>query len=297
MRSLTVFAPAKINLYLHVTQRLPNGYHALDSLVAFADIGDQITLEPSKTFAFHIEGPFAGAFQGRDIETAPHSTNLAVKAAWALARLTAEPLDVSMTLTKNLPLGAGIGGGSADAAAVLWALHQWWSLPPAANYLPDLTKNLGADVPVCYESRPRRMRGIGDILDDIPPLPEVPVVLVHPGKACSTPSVFGSFKGPFAPVEPVPASFETAESFVSFLHHRRNDLEGAAKNIVPEIENVLKAIDAQKGVMLARMSGSGSTCFGLFEDEKTAHSAAQSIKEHNPDWWIKSGWLGRTERY
>ena len=295
--TVSIFAPAKINLYLHVTERLPNGYHALDSLMTFADIGDQIRIEEADEFAFEIDGPFAGAFEGADAKSGPDGSNLVVKAARALAAAASKSLNYKIILTKNLPLGAGIGGGSADAAAVLWGLLSKWDIPKNVPYLDELMVGLGADVPVCFWSRDKRVRGIGEIFDPVDALPEIPIVLVHPGKPCSTPSVFSNFKGTLKTVQAIPDHFENAEDLISFLRNQENDLSEAAQKIVPEIKNILSSLAGQDGCNLDRMSGAGSTCFGLFENENAAQNAAHNIKQDNPDWWVETGTTGLSERY
>jgi 4-diphosphocytidyl-2-C-methyl-D-erythritol kinase len=295
-QSVRVFAPAKINLYLHVNEKLANGYHGLDSLVDFADVGDSVSIEAADVFAFHVEGPFAGAFSGSDLDATPTSSNLVVRAAWAMARASGHRLDFKITLTKNLPLGAGIGGGSADAAAVIWGLLQYWGLPKDAPYLHDLMVELGADVPVCFWSRAVRMRGIGDVFDEVPPLPEMPILLVHPGKSASTPSVFGLYESGLRERVAIP-EFENETRLIRFLWGQDNDLSEAAQSVVPDIRNVLQVIGAQNGCALARMSGAGSCCFGLFNDESAMENAFKIVKGDNPDWWVQKAWLGRTARY
>lgn len=294
---LTIFAPAKINLYLHVTGRLDNGYHTLDSLVVFADIGDRVEIEPAPDFEFRVRGPFAGGFGPKEMDASPHSSNLIVQAAWALARAAQKVPNIRATLTKNLPLASGLGGGSADAAAILWGLLEWWGLSSQAHYLPGLMSRLGADVPVCLPCKPARIRGIGDVLDPVPPMPEIPVVLVHPGKPCPTATVFSHFTGSFKEPQPMPENMENFGELISFLKKQGNDLYEPARQSVPEIDNVLNALNARKGCALARLSGSGATCFGLFETEAAAQAAAKAIAAENPDWWVKAGWINRPERY
>ncbi|MCB1562266.1 MAG: 4-(cytidine 5'-diphospho)-2-C-methyl-D-erythritol kinase [Alphaproteobacteria bacterium] len=296
-RTLTIFAPAKVNLYLHVTGRLDNGYHTLDSLISFADIGDVVEIEPSQDFQFEIDGPFASQFGPKERDSSPHSSNLVVRAAWALAQVAQKAPNVRARLTKNLPLGAGLGGGSGDAAALIWGLMDLWGISRQAHYLPGLMARLGADVPVCLPCRSARVRGIGDVLDPVPDIPEIPIVLVHPGKFCPTPDVFTLFAGTFKEPQSFPPAFAGFDDFTAFLEQRANDLLSPACEIVPEIPNVLHALEAQSGCALARMSGSGSACFGLFEDEGDAHKAVQAITEENPDWWAKAGWLARPHRY
>ncbi len=293
----TIFAPAKINLYLHVIGRRADGYHELDSLIAFADIGDEIQITAGEGFSFEITGPFENAFQGRDIDSGPKSSNLAVRAVWALSRLTQKAPSFKITLEKNLPLGAGIGGGSADAAAVLWGLLEHWNLPKNLEGLEPLMLSLGADVPVCFACKSLRITSIGEKLERAPEMPEMPIVLVHPGKACNTKEIFDSFEGSFKDVILLPERFDHLDDTIEFLEGTNNMLKNAAFTFVPEIQNILAALQQQNGCRLARMSGSGSTCFSLFDDGEKAERAAKTIKEENPDWWVKNGWLGRPKRY
>ncbi|GJL86003.1 MAG: 4-diphosphocytidyl-2-C-methyl-D-erythritol kinase [Micavibrio sp.] len=297
-KTLTIFAPAKINLYLHVTGRLDNGYHTLDSMVGFADIGDEIRIEPATLdFAFNVQGPYANAFSPKEIDASPNSSNLAVQAAWAISRAAQKIPDVKITLTKNLPLASGLGGGSADAAAIIWGLLEWWGVSRQSSYLPSLLATLGADVPACLNCEASRLRGIGDIIDPVPPMPEIPIVLVNPGKSCPTGQVFSRYNGQFREPEKLPETLGTLEELTDFIGPKNNDLYGPACKVVPEIENVLRAIDAQAGCRLARMVGAGATCFGLFETEKQAGDAAKNLGEENPDWWARAGMLNRPERY
>lgn len=294
---LTIFAPAKINLYLHVTGRLDNGYHTLDSLVGFTDIGDQIEIEPATDFEFRVQGPYSGAFGPKELDASPSSSNLVVQAAWALAQATQKVPNIRATLTKNLPVASGLGGGSSDAAALIWGLLEWWDIPGQASFLPGLMARLGADVPVCLSCKPSRVRGIGDVLDPAPAMNEIPVVLVHPARPCITANVFTAFGGKFKEPQTMPESLEDFDELVAFLKDQSNDLYEPACEIVPEIRNAINALNAQKHCALARLSGSGSTCFGLFPDENAAQQAASTIAGENPDWWVKAGWLGRPERY
>lgn len=292
-KPLTVFAPAKINLYLHVTGRRPDGYHELDSLVNFADIGDQVEITSSSTLAFDIIGPFAGAFRQKERSADADSTNLVIKAARGLSRIAQKTPSLKITLTKNIPLGAGLGGGSADAAATLWGLLEYWNLPRDLDGLDELMLSLGADVPVCFASEARLMRGIGDMLAPAPSLPEQPLVLVHPGKPCNTARVFSEFSASLKDDVLWGNDVELTE----LMTRTENMLTPAAVAHVPEIQNILQNLTAQNGCTNARMSGSGSACFGIFDSEAAAETAAHDISSSNPDWWVQSGWLGRVSRY
>ena len=295
--SIEIFAPAKINLYLHVTGKRADGYHALDSLVTFADIGDKITLQPMDGLFFETTGPFAHAFSEHDKSVLPDSPNLIIQAIWSLARFANRKPAFSITLEKNLPLGAGIGGGSADAAAVLWGLSRLWDIAPDMNILGDLMMDLGADVPVCFSSRTRYVAGAGETLSQPIEMPEIHAVLVNPLKPCSTKTIFKAYGGDIvAPADRI-QKFEDADSLLGYLDDKLNMLTHAAKSEVPEIENCLRQIETTDACELSRMSGSGSTCFGLFKTLKDAQNAERSIREHNPDWWVKATTLGQIERY
>ncbi|MBX2835005.1 MAG: 4-(cytidine 5'-diphospho)-2-C-methyl-D-erythritol kinase [Micavibrio sp.] len=290
--SIEVFAPAKLNLYLHITERLKNGYHMLDSLVGFADIGDLITIEQAPQFEFEICGEFASVFSDKERDVSPASSNLAVRAAWGVARATGHRLDVKITLEKNLPFGAGLGGGSADAAAVIRALLRYWQMPENLPFMKDLLISLGADVPVCFHAKPAQIKGIGDIFSPLSLLPSMPLVIVHPQKPCATESVFKRFEGPYnSELKLLP--FTNTDDFIEVLLRQNNVLEAAACEDVPQIANILQNLGAQKGVRIARMSGSGSACFAFFESKEEAKMAAKSISGDNPDWWVRAGNLLR----
>lgn len=259
-----VAAPAKLNLALHVTGRRSDGYHLLDSLVAFTALGDTVGVTPTDAAPLHVEGTFAS-----DVPTGPD--NLCLRAA-ALAGA-----QVAIRLHKTLPVASGIGGGSADAAAVLRALHRM-GVP-----LPPAPERLGSDVPVCLAGLPTRMRGAGERLDPLPPLPPVAVVLVNPGIALSTPEVFAALTRRDNSGLPAIPDFADAAALIRWLHGCRNDLEAPAIALVPAIADVLAAL-RRAGAELARMSGSGATCFGLFADASAANRAAAILAR--PGWWV-----------
>ncbi len=267
-------ARAKINLCLHVTGQRDDGYHLLDSIVVFADIGDQITVVPSDVFSLIINGPFASDLcAGED--------NLVIKAARLYAK---NCKGAAITLTKNLPVASGIGGGSADAAATLRAMSR---LTGAA--LPqDAGLSLGADVPVCLQSTPCRMEGIGELIKPIKDMADIAAVLVCPNVSVATSSVFQAIKSKDNP--PI-SQHSDGQDLSAFLHQQRNDLEKPSIALMHEIGQCLDQIK-QTGASLARMSGSGATCFGLFESGIAAQNAAQSLSNSCPDWWVKPCILG-----
>ncbi len=271
---LTVFAPAKINLALHVTGRRADGYHLLDSLVAFADIGDRLHISPGPEVRLRVMGPRAG-----DVPTGPE--NLVVRAA----RLMAGDRGVDLVLEKHLPAAAGIGGGSSDAAAGLRGLAELWEAP-----LPDTDTllTLGADLPVCLTTEPKRMQGIGELLTEVPALPPLQIVLANPRVPVSTGEVFGGLEEvEGAPM--TPPGWTDLASFITWLCAQRNDLEPPARQIAPVISDAIDALNAQPGCLLARMSGSGATCFGLFATRDAARDAVQSIATGRPNWWVETG--------
>lgn len=277
-RRVSVDAPAKINLFLHVTGRRDDGYHLLESLVAFTDAGDRITAVPADDLSLSVEGPFAAglADAGKD--------NLVLRAARALREAGEIRSGARIVLEKNLPVSSGIGGGSTDAAAALRALGVLWKVDLADRQLADIGIVLGADVPVCLNARTAMMSGVGERIDNVESLPPCAVVLVNALEAVSTPAVFGARNAKFTQ----PAGWESPAGFdamISALSDRRNDLLAPARIVSPVIGEVLAALEGDAGCAMARLSGSGGTGFGLFADVPRAESAARRIKAEHPDWW------------
>lgn len=290
--NIRLSAPAKINLTLVVTGKRPDGYHVLDSLVAFADLGDVIELAEASSFSFSVSGPFASMFTPEEVDPSASSENIAVRAVYALAAAERRPPNVSLHLIKNLPLASGLGGGSADAAAVVRCLQKLWGISSDSPYLPDLLKSLGSDVPVCWRCSAQRVRGIGDILEDAPIFPPLSVVLVNPLKPCPTVDVFRRHKGFHKGLPSFPARFDSVHRFVEFLEAQGNDLLPAALQVVPEIGACLEALSKQKGCFLSRLSGSGATCFGVFEDRLQSQEAAKRLARLFPAWWVQACVVG-----
>ena len=272
-------APAKLNLYLHVVGRRPDGYHRLDSLVAFASIGDTITVSAGGGCRLEVDGPLAEAVPaGAD--------NLVLRAARALADAAGRDPDVTIRLTKRLPVAAGIGGGSADAAAVIRALSALWGLSVADPVLAAVALSLGADVPVCLRHGTWYVGGIGEELSPAPPLAGQPLVLVNPGQPVPTPAVFAARHGAFSDPDRFDQSALRETGPVALLAGRRNDLSDAARSLCPAIGDALEALASLPGCRLARMSGSGATCFGLFTDGDAAAAGADLIRRSRPQWWV-----------
>ena len=279
---LTEAAPAKVNLYLHLTGRRDDGYHLLDSLVAFAEIGDVLRAEPAETLSLRVAGPFAGGVSAE-------SDNLVLRAARALATEAGVSHGADIVLEKHLPVASGIGGGSADAAAALRLLCRLWGLSPDRAVLARLAGGLGADVPACLFGRTCRMGGIGERLEPVPPLPQCGIVLVNPGIAVATADVFRTRRGAWSSRATLPAGWANSVAMAHDLGPLHNDLEPAAVTLRPVIADVLAALAALPGCLLARMSGSGATCFGLFADRATAGRAVSEMRQ--TAWWCWSGSL------
>jgi len=278
----TIFAPAKINLALHIVGRRADGYHLLDSLVAFADIGDELSFEPSDGLHVDLAGPFADQLDANDTSVA--------KAATFLAEASGQAPHVRITLTKNLPVASGIGGGSSDAAATLLACRKLWNVA-ALPEVALIAARLGADVPVCLRRKPTYMRGVGEILSDAPALPACAIVLANPGVAVPTAGVFKALGGKFTHALPPMGPWADVHALAADLNGARNDLEAPAIAQASAIADVLDELKTREGCLLARMSGSGATCFGLFADADAAMHAAAVLGNDHPAWWVKAGRL------
>jgi 4-diphosphocytidyl-2-C-methyl-D-erythritol kinase len=277
MAQLEEQAPAKVNLDLRVTGRRPDGYHELDSVVAFAACADRLTFAPDRRLALELKGPFAAALAGQ-------SNNLVLRAARRLAEHADRATHARIALDKRIPVAAGLGGGSADAAATLRGLARLWRLELSLADLLPLALELGADVPVCLLGRPARMRGIGERIEPVE-LPALHLVLANPNRAVPTAQVFAGL-GAIAPADAPAQSVPTDRAdMLAWLRARGNDLEAPARRLAPVIAEVIEALGAQPGCRLARMSGSGATCFGVFDDQPAAARAARSLGRARPDWW------------
>jgi 4-diphosphocytidyl-2-C-methyl-D-erythritol kinase len=287
--SLVEDAPAKVNLTLRVLGRRADGYHEIESLVAFASVGDRLSFAPGGALALNVRGPSAG-------EAGATADNLVLKAARALADRLPTVGAGTFDLEKRLPVAAGLGGGSADAAAALRLLARTNNLAADDPLLYAAARATGADVPVCLDPRTRLMRGIGEILSSPFKLPPLQGVLVNPGVALSTKAVFARWKPPAAPVVPADLTVLTAmnkrDQLVRFLLSQANDLESAAIALAPIVADVLLALSSQPRCELARMSGSGATCFAVFASAMDAIKAAEAIHAEYPGWWVRATALG-----
>jgi 4-diphosphocytidyl-2-C-methyl-D-erythritol kinase len=278
-------APAKVNLTLRVTGRRADGYHDLESLVVFADHGDRLTLAPGRTLSLTLSGTTA-------VQAGADADNLVLKAARALAARIPSVTLGAFHLEKNLPVAAGLGGGSADAAAALRLIMRANGLAPGAPQPYEAARATGADVPVCLNPRPRVMRGIGDRLSEPLMLPPLPAVLVNPGVALATKDVFAGWKPGAAAAHPLDLAaitkLESREQLLGILQNQLNDLEAPAIALQPVIADVVTALHGFAGCQLARMSGSGATCFGLFSSAGEAEVAARILRAKYSNWWAQA---------
>jgi 4-diphosphocytidyl-2-C-methyl-D-erythritol kinase len=273
------FAPAKANLSLHVTGMRNDGYHLLDSVVVFADVGDEITATPASELTLQVSGPFA---QGVPVD----ERNLVIRAARALREARGVTAGAALKLVKNLPHAAGLGGGSSDAAATLRVLADLWGVKPLRGAHP-VVRALGADVPVCMEAPvPVRMQGVGEVLRPLPALPSCGMILVNPKVEVATPAVFKALIGKVNPPMPDMPSDLTLPQFVEWMGQTRNDLGPPAESIAPEVTAVLARLRRTPGVLFAVMSGSGATCVGITKDLAAARSAARAIQLNDMGWWV-----------
>jgi 4-diphosphocytidyl-2-C-methyl-D-erythritol kinase len=283
MTSFSIEAPAKVNLTLHVTGKRDDGYHLLDSLVAFAGIGDTLDFAPAEELSLELAGPTAGQI--------PEGENIVLKAARLLAAAAGTHQGAAIRLTKRLPVAAGIGGGSADAAAAIKGLIRLWGVVLPADSLRKLALAVGADVPVCLAGVPSRMMGVGEVLEPAPALPPAWLVLVNPMVPVHTPAVFKARVGEFSKADPLTQPPADAADLAAQLAARRNDLTPPAIAIEPVIGEVLAAIAATAQCLLPRMSGSGATCFGLYGAEGPAQAAAAALAAAHPGWWVSAARL------
>ena len=279
-------APAKVNLTLRVVGRRADGYHDIESLVVFADVGDALTFAPARALTLAVRGPTAAA-------AGDTADNLVLKAARALAERVDGLKLGRFALSKRLPVAAGLGGGSADAAAALRLMARANRLAPDDPRLMAAARATGADVPVCLDPRPRFMRGTGDILSDPLDLPRLDAVLVNPGVAVATKDVFAALRlgsvGKAGGSPPSwPAGAQARPALLAILTDDRNDLEAPAIAVAPVIDDVLAELRRLPGCRLARMSGSGATCFALFDTRRAASAGAQKLRARDPAWWVRA---------
>jgi 4-diphosphocytidyl-2-C-methyl-D-erythritol kinase len=272
-------ARAKVNLALHVLGRREDGYHLLDSLVVFADLADRLEIAPADENALRMEGPYAASIDVND--------NLVLRAHAAMQRAFGRLVsNIDVTLDKHIPVAAGLGGGSADAAATLRALCRFAGLDPFSRQLHEIALALGADVPVCLHSQAGRLSGIGEVIEPVNGMAPLHVVLANPGVPVTTAEVYAGLG--LEPGEPGYPPMEFPFAFAT----SRNDLTPPAVRLVPAIGEVLEQLKELPGVNFARMSGSGGTCFAVFDDRHAAEAAATVLGSNHHDWWVRAAVLG-----
>ena len=274
-----LLAPAKINLFLHITGKRADGYHLLQSLMVFVDIGDDLDFAPHDGLFLDVDGAFAG-------EMPQAANNLVYKAAALLAEEYKTTMRGAVLLTKNLPVASGIAGGSSDAATALRGLAKLWGLPEEQERMLRLAQELGADVPACYIGKPVWAEGIGEKVTRLQEMPPMHFVLVNPMIATPTPEVFAHFKRVFSPPIQFSGRRKTMHEWIADLKIYRNDLTEAALEVCPEIAQVLRALQETPNCHLARLSGSGATCFGMYDSPAAAIAAVNKLKQQYPRWWI-----------
>lgn len=271
-------AHAKVNLWLNVVGRRDDGYHLLDSLVAFVDLADQVEARPGDRLSLDLDGPLAGSLAGE-------ADNLVLKAARLLADWAGVAPRAAIRLVKHVPVAAGLGGGSADAAATLRELVALWRVAVPEEELFDLAARLGADVPMCLAGRTAFVSGVGERLTVAPPLPDCAVLLVNPGTVLPTRDVFAARCGAFSPVRPAPHLSRDLTEFAGIVANRGNDLTAVAISLAPPVGQVLEAL-GRTGARHVAMSGSGATCFALYESYELARQAASALPAA---WWRHVG--------
>ncbi len=280
-------APAKINLTLEIKGKRSDGYHELESLVLFADFGDELEFRPAPDFSLSVDGPFSDGLAGGD--------NLVRRAASAYAERYGLSLSGNFRLRKQLPVAAGLGGGSSDAAAALRILRKLHGQPGDLTALVPLARDLGADVPCCLHARAAIMTGIGEILHPLPASERIPALLVNPMRPLATGDVFRELNA--GPLEPerapfAPPALTTRRELIDYAAARGNDLEPPARRLLPVIDEVLDTLRAAPGALLARLSGSGPTCFAVFTEIHEAQAATRVIARSQPRWWVQPISLG-----
>lgn len=273
--------PAKLNLFLHITGKRDDGYHELQSWVVFTEIGDVISIRPAREYHLAVNGPFTQLLP-------PMMDNLVTKTVNLLAERYKQKPNFVIELTKNLPIGGGLGGGSANAAATARALQQLWGFEWSTEDAAWLAHHIGADVPVCLAGQSCIVGGIGEKLESFAPMPSgYHVVLVFPNVSVSTSEIFGKIQPPYTPPIDFPAD-KISESLMQFIQSARNDLMHPAMSIEGNVIKAYRALMRQENCTLARMTGSGSVCFGIFPDADSARNATAAIRQEEPAWWVRA---------
>ncbi len=279
LNSFQLRAPAKINLFLHITGKREDGYHLIQSLMVFVDVGDVLDFAKHDGLFIDVDGDFAG-----DMPMA--NDNLIYKAATLLAADYKIQPKGAVKLTKNLPVASGIAGGSSDSAAALRGFARLWGLPDEYERMQRLAQKLGADVPACYIGKPVWAEGIGEKMTRLPEMPAMHFVLVNPLVQTPTPEVFARYNSKFSAAIQFSGRRKTMHEWIADLKLYRNDLTDAALQVTPEIKDVLQALVETPNCHFARLSGSGATCFGVYDNQDAAIAAVNKLKQRYPRWWV-----------
>lgn len=279
MNIFRIAAPAKLNLFLHIIGKRPDGYHLLESLTFFTEFGDHLEFTPSTNLTLHITGPMATGLQS------DQSENLILRAAKLLQSHAKITNGATITLQKNIPIGAGLGGGSSDAAATLLALNQFWNLSLSTDNLIHLAAQLGSDIPACVLNTPAWVAGTGEQVQPIAFPQGGWLLLLNPNQPLLTADVFRGFHTAFDAALVPPSDCSTLQDLATWARAQHNSLEAPAIAIMPEISELLSALATTEHCMLHRMSGSGATCFGLYETQEHATAAYKYVTSHYPNWW------------
>lgn len=283
-------SPAKINLFLHTNGKRPNGYHELESLVCFTEWGDDLTVESASKNDLELSGDFL------DRLPMNHQQNMLFKAMEALRPYAKNPAMLQLTLHKRIPIGGGIGGGSSNAGTLIQMLQEIWDIDISEADLRSVCVSLGADVPVCYAQKPSYFSGIGERLEHLQKaLPECYLVLVNPGESVLTKDIFVLRKEySWTPsLSHFPLVFKDFDTLIAFLHHTSNDLQPIVEARLPVMKAICHALSDQPGCRLARMSGTGGTCFGIFAHRGEAEMAEKQLQKDHPQWWVVSSAIRR----
>ncbi len=274
---MRIKAPAKLNLNLHITGKTSQEYHLLDSLVVFTEFGDELEFSEADDLSLEITGSFA--------QTVTTEDNLVLHAARLLQPYASRPCGAHIVLHKEIPVGAGLGGGSSDAAVTLKALHDMWGISLSDEKLAELALSLGSDIPVCLSGRSAWIAGIGDKITPVAIHADLWMVLVNSGQPLATPKVYAAYDGDFRNEQPHAKKIGSSQALFDIVMATYNDLQPAATTLCPEIDEVLNVLGLAPGAVMSRMSGSGATCFGLFRSVQEAQQACSLIKQQHANWW------------
>ncbi len=289
--SITINAPAKLNLHLHITGKMPNGYHRLESLSVFLELYDDITLTPAEDVFLEIQGDFAETLNTDDAH------NHVLRAAMLLLDKAQHTGGVKLILNKRIPIGAGLGGGSSDAASTLRALNDYWKLEQSSAELHHLGAKIGSDVPLCLQQTPTWVSGTGEQLTSLHLPCALYAVVIFPNHPLSTKDVYAGVTQDMYREEISCPTFEDKQVFIDWLKNQSNDLQTPAMRMLPQLQDISNACDAIDTALCHRMTGSGSAWFLLFDDWQYAIDAGKHLAMTHTDWWVRTASILEGDRY